>query len=363
MERTLRETEFFVSQAKNGHQAFRSALPIRPIRHNFHAAADGQLGGIMKVYRDWHIYGNDEWLKLIYSYVQNSLDYCINTWDPKRKGVIEEPHHNTYDIEFWGPSGMINSYYTGALQAFVAMGEHLEKDMTEYRELLDKSIDYMENQLYDGKGCLSDGVVGAWLSLVCGLDEAIDRKKILSHLLSVHKYNLKRNLRKHVNPQRSTFALGDEGGLLLCSWPKGGKLQLPFVYSNEVWTGIEYQVASHLMFEGEVEKGLDIVRTCRDRYDGRVRNPFNEYECGAWYARAMSSYAMLQALTGIQYDAVDSTLYIDSRIGDDFTSFLSTETGFGNVGLKDGKPFIEVKYGKIDVKKCFVSDIETDFVN
>lgn len=404
MERTLRETEFFVSQAKNGHQAFRSALPIRPIRHNFHAAADGQLGGIMKVYRDWHIYGNDEWLKLIYSYVQNSLDYCINTWDPKRKGVIEEPHHNTYDIEFWGPSGMINSYYTGALQAFVAMGEHLEKDMTEYRELLDKSIDYMENQLYDGeyfiqnirwkelqasdptkvqsvnsnyskegldllekegpkyqygKGCLSDGVVGAWLSLVCGLDEAIDRKKILSHLLSVHKYNLKRNLRKHVNPQRSTFALGDEGGLLLCSWPKGGKLQLPFVYSNEVWTGIEYQVASHLMFEGEVEKGLDIVRTCRDRYDGRVRNPFNEYECGAWYARAMSSYAMLQALTGIQYDAVDSTLYIDSRIGDDFTSFLSTETGFGNVGLKDGKPFIEVKYGKIDVKKCFVSDIET----
>ena len=408
MERTLRETEFFVSQAKNGHQAFRSALPIRPIRHNFHAAADGQLGGIMKVYRDWHIYGNDEWLKLIYSYVQNSLDYCINTWDPKRKGVIEEPHHNTYDIEFWGPSGMINSYYTGALQAFVAMGEHLEKDMTEYRELLDKSIDYMENQLYDGeyfiqnirwkelqasdptkvqsvnsnyskegldllekegpkyqygKGCLSDGVVGAWLSLVCGLDEAIDRKKILSHLLSVHKYNLKRNLRKHVNPQRSTFALGDEGGLLLCSWPKGGKLQLPFVYSNEVWIGIEYQVASHLMFEGEVEKGLDIVRTCRDRYDGRVRNPFNEYECGAWYARAMSSYAMLQALTGIQYDAVDSTLYIDSRIGDDFTSFLSTETGFGNVGLKDGKPFIEVKYGKIDVKKCFVSDIETDFVN
>ena len=46
----------------------------------------GKLGGIMKVYRDWHIYGNDEWLKLIYSYVQNSLDYCINTWDPKRKG-------------------------------------------------------------------------------------------------------------------------------------------------------------------------------------------------------------------------------------------------------------------------------------
>ena len=77
----------------------------------------------------------------------------------------------------------------------------------------------------------------------------------------------------------------------------------------------------------------------------------------------MSSYALFQALTGIQYDAVVSTINPYLRIGEVFTSFLSTETGFGNVGLKDGKPFIEVKYGKIDVKKCFVSDIETDFVN
>ena len=116
-------------------------------------------------------------------------------------------------------------------------------------------------------------------------------------------------------------------------------------------------------FEGEVEKGLDIVRTCRNRYDGRVRNPFNEYECGAWYARAMSSYAMLQALTGIRYDAVDSTLHIDSKIGNNFTSFLSTNTGFGNVGLKNGKPFIEVKYGNINIQKCIVAGKEADIIN
>ncbi|WP_216597671.1 GH116 family glycosyl hydrolase, partial [Bacteroides uniformis] len=209
-----------------------------------------------------------------------------------------------------------------------------------------------------GKGCLSDGILGSWMTLVCGMPEVVDRLKVKSHLISVHKYNFKKSLSNHVNPQRSTFALGEDGGLLLCTWPKGGKLKLPFVYSNEVWTGIEYQVAAHLMFEGEVEKGLEIVRTCRDRYNGRVRNPFNEYECGAWYARAMASYAMLEGLTGIRYDAVDKILYIDSRIGDDFTSFLSTETGFGNVGLKEGKPFIDVKYGVIDVQKCIVSGKE-----
>ena len=112
----------------------------------------------------------------------------------------------------------------------------------------------------------------------------------------MHKYNLKHDLSGYANPQRPTYACGAEGGLLLCTWPKGGELSLPFVYSNEVWTGIEYQVASHLMLMGRVQEGLEVVRACRDRYDGRVRNPFDEYECGHWYARAMSSYALLFGL-------------------------------------------------------------------
>ena len=154
----------------------------------------------------------------------------------------------------------------------------------------------------------------------------------------------------HVNPQRSTYGQGKDGGLLLCSWPKGGELTLPFVYSNEVWTGIEYQVASHLMCLGEVEKGLEIVRAVRNRYDGRVRNPFNEYECGHWYARAMASYGLLQGLTGVRYDAVEQKLYVDSKVGD-FTSFISTEYGFGTVKQSNGNTELEVVFGEIPVKE------------
>ena len=99
------------------------------------------------------------------------------------------------------------------------------------------------------------------------------RKSEEPFIISTSIY-FKKDLTDHANPQRSPYALGKEGGLLLGSWPKGGKLSLPFVYSNEVWTGIEYQVASHLMLQGEVEKGLEIVRACRQRYDGSVRNPF-----------------------------------------------------------------------------------------
>jgi uncharacterized protein (DUF608 family) len=399
LERSLRHTEFCESQNEQGHQNFRATMPIQPADHSFHSAADGQLGGIMKVYREWRISGDNEWLRKMYPMVKVSMDYCIHTWDPRNKGVIEEPHHNTYDIEFWGPDGMHTSFYIGALNAIIAMGKFLGSNVSEYEQLAAKGKKVMETDLYNGEyfiqkiqytglnatnpanaqsfggeyseeakallqkegpkyqygtGCLSDGVLGAWIARMCGLNDPVDATKIKTHLLSVHKYNFKENLSDHANPQRPAYALGDEGGLLLCTWPKGGKLSLPFVYSDEVWTGIEHQFASHLMLMGHVKEGLDIVRASRNRYDGRIRNPFNEYECGHWYARALSSYGYLQALTGVRYDAVDKTLYVDSRIGD-FVSFLSTETGFGTVSLKNDQPSMKVVYGNIIVEKAFVS--------
>jgi hypothetical protein len=202
-----------------------------------------------------------------------------------------------------------------------------------------------------GTGCLSDGVLGAWIAACCGVDEFLDGQQVQSHLLAVHRYNLKHDLSEHANPQRPTYAAGDEGGLLLCTWPKGGALTLPFVYSNEVWTGIEYQVASHLMMMGHADEGLEIVRAARDRYDGRVRNPFNEYECGHWYARAMASYALLQGMTGVRYDAVDKTLILKPSGPGDLRAFLCTATGYGTVGLCDGEPFVEVRQGTIPYER------------
>src|SRR5262249_22104910 len=114
-------------------------------------------------------------------------------------------------------------------------------------------------------------------------------------------------------------------------------------------TGIEYQVASHLMALGSVQDGLDIVRTCRDRYDGRTRNPFNEYECGHWYARAMASYGLLQGWGGVRYDAIERKLYVSPRIAGDYSVFLCTATGYGHAGMRNGTPFIDVKTGQIAV--------------
>ena len=184
-----------------------------------------------------------------------------------------------------------------------------------------------------------------------GLAPFLDHEKVLSHLRSVYAYNFKTCLSAHANPQRPGYALGAEGGLLLCSWPRGGRPSLPFVYSDEVWTGVEYQVASHLMMVGLVDEGLEIVQACRDRYDGRVRNPFDEYECGHWYARALASYALIQGITGVRYDAVEKTLHIHPPVKGDFRSFLCTAMGYGTVGVEQGRPFVEVRQGQIEVRQ------------
>jgi len=408
LERTLRETEFGPDTIDSGFQLHRSALPIgkgpgtiesigeasKP--HEMPAAADGQLGGILKMHRDWRIHGDTEWLRRWWPKVRKSLDYCITTWDPDGKGWVEEPHLNTYDIEFWGPNGMHATLYLGALRAAVLMGEALGDDVGRYRELYGRGLKRTEQELYDGEyfiqkiewkslkaskrgtmtysegklspeavalrekagpnyqygtGCLADGVIGAWLAQVCGVGEILDKEKVNSHVLSVHRHNMRKDLSAHVNPQRPTYALGHDGGLLICTWPKGGAPSLPFIYSNEVWTGIEYQVASHLLLIGAVEEGLEIVRAARRRYDGRIRNPFDEYECGHWYGRALSSYALLQGWSGARYDAVDKVLHLRPSIAGDLRCFISTATGYGSVGVRDGKPFLDVKSGRIEVRE------------
>ena len=163
-------------------------------------------------------------------------------------------------------------------------------------------------------------------------------------------YNFKPSLWTHVNLQRPGYALGDEPGLLLCTWPRGGKPTLPFVYSDEVWTGIEYQVASHLIAEGMVSEGLTLVEAVRSRYDGCTRNPWNEYECGGYYARAMSSFALLIALSGFRYSAATRTLTVAPAIDTKhFRCFFSTATGWGTLSLRGNRLEVRLREGKLIV--------------
>jgi hypothetical protein len=404
LERTLREQELERSMDERGHVTFRSALPDGPTGHGWHAASDGQLGGTMKVYREWQISGDREWLERMYPLARRSLNYCIETWDPDRLGVLVEPHHNTYDIEFWGPDGMCSGIYLGALAAMAAMCREMgdEEEGQDYADLAERGARYLDDHLFNGEyyhqnvawkglrdtsfadmiagadarssevmrllkkegpkyqygpGCISDGVIGAWMASTYGIESPQTRSKVRRHLRAVFGHNFRADLTEHVCTQRPGYAWGDEPGLLLCSWPRGGKPTLPFPYSDEVWTGIEYHVAAHLISEGMVAEGLTIVKAARSRYDGRVRNPWNEYECGNYYARAMSSYALLGALSGFRYSAATRTLHVGPKLpGNRFRVFFSTASGWGTLAVSNGRLTIDLAEGELAVDEVVVTD-------
>jgi hypothetical protein len=391
------------SMDEGGHVNFRSALPDGPTSHSFHAASDGQLGGIMKIYREWQVSGDKDWLYDMYPLARRSIDYCISLWDPQKQGALFEPHHNTYDIEFWGPDGMCSSFYLGALAAVAQMAEDAghSQDATAYRDLAERGAKYLDDKLFNGEyfeqkvmlnglqasptpealealqqanpeehrllvtegpkyqygtGCIADGVFGAWLAKLCGVNTMQNQEHIRRNLQSIFEYNFKASLWEHANPQRPGYAIGDEPGLLLCTWPRGGKPTLPFVYSDEVWTGIEYQVASHMIAEGLVDEGLTVVKAVRERYNGRARNPWNEYECGNYYARAMASYALLIALSGFRYSAPTKTLYFAPRLeGDRQEYFFSTASAWGTLLLSGNKLAIKVEEGSLEVEKFVIT--------
>jgi uncharacterized protein (DUF608 family) len=332
LERSMRELDFGMNMRADGSMSFRTPVPpVAGGNKNF-PAADGQMGCVMKVYREWLLSGDDEWLRRLWPNVKRALEYAWVQWDADRDGVMEGEQHNTYDINFYGANSMMGSLYLRALAAAERMARRVgdEEAATAYDALRAKGSERLDRQLWNGEyyvqkvneaevrkyqygeGCLSDQLLGQWFAEVVGLGKLLPQEHIRTALRAVFQYNFRRGFEDFANTQR-LFAQGDEAGLMLCSWPRGKRPALPFVYSDEVWTGIEYQVAAHMIYEGMVKEGVTIVEAVRARYDGVRRNPWNEVECGHHYARAMSSWSLLTAFSGFRYSAPDGELEFRPR--------------------------------------------------
>jgi hypothetical protein len=151
----------------------------------------------------------------------------------------------------------------------------------------------------------------------------------------------------------------------MCTWPKGGRPASFTIYSDEVWTGIEYSTAGLMVFEGLIEEARTIVRTARSRYDGRLRdglnsgpggNPFNDLECGKFYARAMSSWGLLIASQGLVLDGPKGIIGFRPRWQpEDHRSFFTAPEGWGlfvqRREEREQVAALEVRYGRLRVKE------------
>lgn len=394
---TMREVEFLHATDDKGLMSFRVHLPLARAREFGKAAADGQLGCIMKAYRDWQLSGDESFLRRIWPNVRRALEFCWipGGWDADQDGVMEGCQHNTMDVEYYGPNPQMGFWYLGALRAAEEISRYLgDSEFADHcAGLFRRGRDWIGAYLFNGEyfqhlvkapadrshvaselligmgaadptkpefqlagGCLVDQLVGQLMAHVCGLGYLADRDQLRQTLQSIRGYNHRSSLADHFNPMR-TFALGDERGLLMAAYP-GSRPENPFPYFAELMTGFEYTAAVGMLYEGMEADGLAVIGDVRARYDGRRRNPFDEAECGHHYARAMSVWAAILAWTGFRYSRVKGTLEIKPRRGRYFWS-----CGFGWGTLEVHPPAddacsiqLRVRGGDIRLNRLLVKD-------
>jgi hypothetical protein len=334
-------------------------------------AVDGQLGTIIRFYREWKLSGDDAFLAELWPNVVKALEFAFDHWDSDGDLVLDGRQHNTYDIDFYGPNPLANVLFYAALRAAAEIAGHLgDVERAErYRGAAERGAATMDELLWNGEyyiqrlddvnahpyqhgtGCLSDQLLGQLLARVAGLGYVLPAERVKQALASIHRYNFRPSLRGQRNFLR-TYALEDEGGLLLCSWPNGDRPRRAFGYSDEVWTGVEYQVAAHLIYEGLVDEGLEIVRAVRARHDGYRRSPWNEAECGNHYARSLASWAVLLAYSGYSYDATKQAIgFAPAATDGDFRCFFSTGTGWGTFRQDAGSAQLELRHGSLRLSR------------
>jgi len=403
LERGIRENDYKYNQTPEGMMAFRTRLPFgRGIGDRIfgiaRACADGQFGGIIKVWREWKLYGDNDWLREIWPAVKKSLEYAwskdnSDRWDANMDGVLEGRQHHTLDMELFGPSSWLEGFYLGALKAGAEMAEAMGEpaDAQKYRELFEKGRQWTAENLFNGKyfiqktdltdkamlesfgaldywneeageikyqigeGCIIDQLLAQWHADIIGLGELFDPEQVRIALENMYRNNFKENMRDHYNTFR-LFAMNDEAGAIICDYPADAKKPaIPIPYAQESMHGFEYAFAGLLMSRGMIEEGLRIVRSIRDRYNGENRNPWNEIECGSNYARSMASFALIPILSGMKFDMTRGMLGFDPIVSrEKFRCVWSVGDAWGNVQMDGGVTTIRVLAGELALRELML---------
>ncbi|MCC7153449.1 MAG: hypothetical protein IT161_02675 [Bryobacterales bacterium] len=366
--RSMRESAFNLAGRLDGVMPIRLALPEGGQKGGI-TAADGTMGQIIKAYTDWQLSGDSEWLNKLWPEIKKTVEFCWvpGGWDADRDGVMEGVQHNTYDVEFYGPNPMCGVYYLGALRAAEEMGRAAGDAAfaAQCRDLFTRGSQWIDANLFNGQyyiqkvtgiphdriakvlqstggaedsehpdfqlgeGCLADQLIGQYLADIAGLGPLLKPENIRATMASIWKYNYRPDLYEQESVQR-IYALNDEPAVLICDYGKVPRPETPFPYFAEAWTGIEYLYATQLIYAGMTREGIQCFENVRRRYDGERRNPWDEPECGHHYARAMSAWSGILALSGFEYRGAQKAVTAAPRIRpSSFTSFWSTATGWG----------------------------------
>lgn len=348
LERKMRHTDLVIQQAPAGFIHHRTVLPL-DLPRGSGPFTDGHLSTISKAYREHRMSANDSWLRAYWPRIQRAMDWAISTYDEDGDGCIQSAQPNTYDCTIYGNNTFVGTQWLAALRAAEEMarlmGDTLSADR--YHAIFARGAAKMDAELWNGEwwiqnvdmdkypkheyatGCHSDQLLGQWWADINGLGNLLAPEHVRTALGSIFRNNFRKSFEGFRQAPR-TFAFPNEMGLLVCTWPRGGRPTTPTLYSDEVWTGMEYELAALMLRWGLTEEGLQLVKAARDRYDGSRRSPWNEVECGDHYARAMSSFSVLLAAEGYYYDGPAGFLkFAPTLQPDNIRAFFPAAEGWG----------------------------------
>lgn len=394
LERSIRDLEFKYNTFEDGKMRFRLPLPLGREEDGGRACLDGQMGTVIKCYRDWKISGNSEWLAENWENIKKVLEYAwseknFDCWDLNKDGVLEGRQHHTLDMELFGPSSWLEGMYLAALKAAAEMADFMgdTEKAVEYRELFEKGYNWTKENLFNGKyffqkiditdksitdrfnasdrywndeakqikyqvagGSSIDQVLAQWHADIIGLGDIFDSKQLDSALKEMMKNNFKPCMRDFANPWR-IFSLNDESGSVICDYPEGvEKPRIPIPYCEETMTGFEYSFAGLLCSRNMVDEGITVAKAVRDRFDGEKRNPWNEFECGSNYARSMASFALIPILSGFEFDMPKKHLGFNPyKLDGGFRTFWGIEGAWGTFTVNDKNAALSVVGGKLSL--------------
>jgi non-lysosomal glucosylceramidase len=369
LERSAREMQDFGA-------GFDESSGLVGFRSNRAYAADGQCGTVLKAYREHLCSPDDLFLKRNWPRIKKALEFLIKQ-DGNDDGLIENGQPNTYDIDFYGPNTFVGSLYLAALRA----GGEMAKEMND-REFAERCKRIFESgsrltmerlwngeyfiQIVDlkkypkdqyGQGCLADQLFGQGWAHQLGLGYIYPPTNVRGALGSIWKYDWAPDVGPYneAHPPERWFALPGEAGLFTCTWPKSEYLKEGVRYREEVWTGIEYQVAGNMVWEDMVPEALAICRGVEDRYQPAKHNPFNEIECGDHYARAMASWGVYTALAGFEYHGPKGHIGFAPRITpENFGAAFTAAEGWGSFAQTRDKESqreqITLRWGHLNLK-------------
>lgn len=339
---------------------------------------DGHIGTILKSYREYLVSKDPFFLTRNWEKIKKAMEFVF-IHDGNLNGLIEGKQSNTYDISFVGANSYVGGLYLAALRAAEEMALIMgDRGFSEKcRAIFESGKDLSIEQIWNGEyfyqdvdleqhskfqyanGCLSDQLFGQTWAHQLNLGHIYPEDKVKKALNSIWKYNWTQDVGPHVTkfvPERD-YADPGEPGLLNCTWPISEHLNENAVrYRNEVWTGIEYQVATNMIYEGMIEEGLSIVKGIHERYRPEKHNPWNEVECGDHYARALASWGILIALEDYFYEGSKGVFAYNPRLQkDNFEGFFTTANAWGTISQKISDAIqlntINVMYGGVVINE------------